>query len=123
MSKLPSNSLETNGDTPNRRVERQHRTVRPPEACGRRRPTLSASISLPRWSTSLPGRPGGVLGVDSEVPVPDGGVEPAGQSDDPLGPVPDPGLRVLDAEVLLQVAIGVFDGPAAGGSNGWAATR
>jgi len=35
----------------------------------------------------------GVLGVDSEVPVPDGRGEPAGQSDHPLRPVPDPRTR------------------------------
>src|SRR5207247_4814167 len=49
-----------------------------------------------------------------EVPVPDGGVEPAGEGDDPLGSVPDPGLRVLDAEVLLEVPVRVLDGPAVG---------
>jgi hypothetical protein len=62
-----------------------------------------------------------VLGVDDQVPGPDGGVEPAGECDDALRPA-DPGLGVLDAEVLLEVAIGVLDSPAVGvaaGHLGW----
>jgi hypothetical protein len=41
-----------------------------------------------------------------------------GEGNDALGPVPDPGLRVLDAEVLLEVAVGVRDCPAVGAEAG-----
>src|SRR5215469_14303622 len=58
--------------------------------------------------------PGRALGVDEDVPLPDGGVEPAGEGDDALRPVADPGLRVLDTDVLLEGAVGVFNGPAVG---------
>jgi hypothetical protein len=43
--------------------------------------------------------------VDGQVPLPDGGVEPAGEGDDVFGAVAHPGLQVLDAEVLLELRL------------------
>ena len=65
---------------------------------------------------AIPGkaRPGCRGALRDDVPEPDGGVDPEGETGGPLGPLAPPALGVLTPQELLGVAEGVFDRPAAG---------
>ena len=53
-------------------------------------------------------------GVGVEVPAPDGGVEPEGEAGGAFWSLSFPGLWVLSAEVLFDVAKSDLDGPTPG---------